>query len=616
MQLGDKFMQFVSRLQLPKTSETSDLYAKFNGSAFVDFDANKVMLSQNDSVSFNTYFNSIYENFYTKYTTLNELKYQFKLLGAFEISAYRERYEESARELINSEKVENQDLSNYVEFSLPLLKSAPDAGRIYIEITCLSEQGSFIEGLLVTQQEKQHDVSLAIISCTFKKEAYVKKTVDLITQDNLLKNKDFKIFVVDNGKTLNNSDFNDSRVRLVSNRNVGGSGGFTKGLIEALQSGTYTHFLFMDDDIEIDSEVIYKLFSLYEHGKQDFAISGSMLDLQKKHMLYEAGALYNKFADEEGNIEDRELNITSIKRNTDLRDASALNSLTLEEEVDYGAFWFFAFSKEVVKNIGLPLPFFIKMDDVEFGLRVKKYLNNAIVAFPSIAVWHEPFYAKNTGWDDYYSQRNILITSTIHGSLKYSTVLKNILGGLIYHLLLFNYNTAQMYAKAFEDFLAGPNFIKNTDSEALHSQICSYSKSHKSQTIVAQTVELDKDYQITKVGKFQKFLTLVTLNGHLLPKFAIRDESVFIYYHKLESKRDSICKAFAKKRIILKYKEMPALYYNELDNQAAFKIILSLIKSVIKSSLGWSNITKQWKQSADDLTSMEFWQTYLEPRQS
>ncbi|BDA72720.1 glycosyl transferase family 2 [Calothrix sp. PCC 7716] len=608
-------MQFVSRVQLPRTSECSELYVKFNGSAFIDFDANKIILYQNDKISFNTYFNSIYESFYTKYTNLNELKYQFKLIGAFEIVAYRERLG-NEKELIKSERVENQDLSNYLEFSLPLLKSAPDSGRIYLEITCLSQQGTIIEGLIATQQEKQRDVSLAIISCTFKKEAYIKRTVDLITKDNLLKNKDFKIFVIDNGKTLNDNDFNDSKVKLVPNRNVGGSGGFTKGLIEALQEGAYTHFLFMDDDIEIDSEVIYKLFSLYEHGKQDFAISGSMLDLQKKHMLYEAGALYNKFGDEEGNIEDRELNITSIKRNIDLRNASALNSITLEEEVDYGAFWFFAFSKEVVKNIGLPLPFFIKMDDVEFGLRVKKYLNSAIVAFPSIAVWHEPFYAKNTGWDDYYSQRNIMITSAIHGSLKYWTVLKSISAGLIYHLLLFNYNAAQIYAKAFEDFLAGPNFIKNTDSEALHSQICSYSKSHKTQTLVTQPVELNENYQITKVGKFRKFLTLITLNGHLLPKFAIRDESAFIYYHRLESKRDSICKAFAKKRIILKYKEIPALYQNELDSQAAFNILLSWIILVIKSRLLWSKITKQWKQSADDLTSIEFWQTYLEPRES
>jgi len=49
-------------------------------------------------------------------------------------------------------------------------------------------------------------------------------------------------------------------VQLIPNKNVGGSGGFARGLVEALQENTYSHFLFMDDDIELDSESIYRLF--------------------------------------------------------------------------------------------------------------------------------------------------------------------------------------------------------------------------------------------------------------------------------------------------------------------------------------------------------------------
>jgi len=50
----------------------------------------------------------------------------------------------------------------------------------------------------------------------------------------------------------------------------------------------------MDDDIELDSESIYRLFSLYEYAKDDFAVAGSMLDLYKKNVLYQAGALHSK----------------------------------------------------------------------------------------------------------------------------------------------------------------------------------------------------------------------------------------------------------------------------------------------------------------------------------
>ena len=136
-------------------------------------------------------------------------------------------------------------------------------------------------------------------------------------------------------------------------------------------------------------------------------------------------------------VEDGDFGTVPLKHEADLSDSSALNSLLLEDSVDYGAFWFFAFSKEVVDNIGLPLPFFIKIDDMEYGLRVKEYLNRPIVAFPSIAVWHEPFYAKNPGWDGYYCMRNMLVTNAIHGYSKYWVALKNLSGAVIYNLLLF-----------------------------------------------------------------------------------------------------------------------------------------------------------------------------------
>lgn len=608
-------MQVISRLQLPSTLETSDLYVKLEGNPSIDFDAHKVILHQNDKISFNTYFNSFYETFYNKYTTLNQLEYQFKLVGEFEVSVYRQ-HEATERKLIYSQKIQSGNFSDYVGFSLPQPLSETEAGRIYLEFTCLSQQGIFAEGLIATQQVKQRDVSLAIITCTFKKEAYVTKTVDAITKDNLLQNKNFKVFIVDNGKTLKHSDFEDSRVTLVPNRNVGGSGGFTKGLIEALQEGVYTHFLFMDDDIDLDSEVIYKLFPLYEYGKQDFAIAGSMLDLYRKHVLYEAGALYNKYTDKEGNVQDGDFATVPLKHEADLRDSTALNSLLLEDNVDYGAFWFFAFSKEVVDNIGLPLPFFIKVDDMEYGLRVSQCLNQPIVAFPSIAVWHEPFYAKNPGWDGYYCMRNMLVTNAIHGYSKYWVALKNLSGAVIYNLMLFDYNNASIFIKAFDDFLAGPDFIKQNDAEILHGQICKYSKSHKTQTAIPSSANLDKDYRVTKVGKVQKLISLLTLNGHLLPSFMIRDDSAFISYPRVEAQRDSICKAFTRKRIVMKVNDIPVLYQNELDQRAAFNILSAWIKSVVKTTLQWSNINKQWKQAADEFTSREFWQIYLEPRQS
>jgi galactofuranosylgalactofuranosylrhamnosyl-N-acetylglucosaminyl-diphospho-decaprenol beta-1,5/1,6-galactofuranosyltransferase len=611
-------MNVISRIQFPKTNETADLYVKLDQGVSLDFSEGdrKIFLPQGSTISLNTYFNSIYEKFYTKYTFLSSLYYLLKLEGDFEVFVYRETSEANVKQLIHEEKLYQCQISDCRKVSLPVLHQNQEAGRIYLEITCLSEQGYFTEGLVVTEQEKQRDVSLGIISCTFKKEAYIKKTVSLILEDIFLENKKFKIFVVDNGNTLSKNDFEDGRVHLISNRNVGGSGGFTRGLIEALQEGVSTHFLFMDDDIELDSEVIYRLIALYEYAKQDFAVAGSMLDLYKKYIVYEVGSLYNKYFDSEGNLQHRPFTITGLKPNLDLRNSNSLNFLLLEDNIDYGGFWFFSFSKEIVNKVGLPLPLFIKTDDIEFCLRIKEHFKNGIVAFPSFAVWHEPFYSKKPVWDLYYEYRNRLIINAIHNSLRYFDTIKILTRALIFHLLIFDYNSANMIVKGFEDYMEGPSFMTSHDPEILHSWILEYSKGQKSQTILANYIMNHDGNEITKPNKFQKILSLITLNGHLLPIFLVRDETVIIRYGSKE--RDFLshpfCRGFAKKRIIFAMENNHQVYQNEMDNQAGISILFAWINSVLKSRLKWSNVRAEWKKAASSLTSVQFWQNYLEPQ--
>ena len=62
---------------------------------------------------------------------------------------------------------------------------------------------------IATDENKTREVSLAITICTFKKDDYIKNTLTAICQDDLLQIKNFKLFVVDNGRTLDKADFTD-----------------------------------------------------------------------------------------------------------------------------------------------------------------------------------------------------------------------------------------------------------------------------------------------------------------------------------------------------------------------------------------------------------------------
>ncbi len=471
-------MYTLGEIKLPKSADVSDLYIQCNEAASVDYQEydKKVVLRQGGIISSSSYFNSFYEKFYTEYTSLSSIYYLLKLEGDFKIYVYRE-VNGDKKEIISQENFEKCQFSEPVKI-LPInLLQNENAGRIYFEITCSSEQGAFKEAWIVTDENKIREVSLGIVICTFKKETYIKNTLSTIFQDNLLQKKDFKIFVVDNGRTLNEDDFSKPRLRLIPNKNAGGSGGFTRGLVEALDENVYSHFLLMDDDIELESECIYRLFSLYEYANVDFAVAGGLLNLLNKHMLYEAGAMYNQDAKNRGFAPG---SLTAVNNNLDLRDANSLNRLLEEENIDYGGFWFFSFSKELVEQIKLPLPLFIKLDDIEFCLRIKE-LGRKIVAFPSIAVWHQPASAKNLNWETYYYTRNDLITYAIHYSLGYMGTVKHFTKVIIQSLSKFDYDYVQMLIKSFEDFIKGPDFLKNSEPETLHINILKLSQSYKNQ---------------------------------------------------------------------------------------------------------------------------------------
>jgi galactofuranosylgalactofuranosylrhamnosyl-N-acetylglucosaminyl-diphospho-decaprenol beta-1,5/1,6-galactofuranosyltransferase len=626
-------MQVLSRISFPTSPDVSSLYMQCDEGAVINFSEGdypsgtlkdslrvalrdrKIVFSREGSLSLTSYFNSFYESFYAKYTKLNSLYYLLRLEGDFMVSLYQEIDKKSARKLISVKYLEDCQLSKDTKVFLPnLQENKQQQGRIYLELVCLSDRGVFEQGLIATDEVSDTEVSLAIISCTYKKEVYIKKTVDTILQDPLLQTKQVKIFLVDNGQTLNKEDFLDSRVELIPNRNLGGSGGFTRGLVAALEANDYSHFVFMDDDIELNSESVYRLFGLYEYAKDDFAIAGAMLDLNKKTVLYEAGALYSIASH---TMKYQPFSLTPLKHELELENPNRLNLLLAEDNIDYGGFWFFSFSRKTVEQIGLPLPFFIKVDDIEFGLRIKQALQGKIVAFPAIAVWHEPFYLKFIVWDHYYYIRNHLITYAIHQPLLFIRTFVDFTKQLIYELFLFEYNFIEMQIKAFEDYIKGPDWLKHNDPEKLHASVLALSKSHKTQNVQQNEQKSDRVFQKGKSNILRKLLALLTLNGHLLPDFLMQDDEALILLAKGYGGQRS--QALGKKRVLIYREEMsknnqgiPSLFQNEIDKSTGIKLLFRWLKVITISGIKWRSLRKQWKDASNELTSSSFWQQYLD----
>ena len=86
-----------------------------------------------------------------------------------------------------------------------------------------------------------NEVRLSIATTTFKKEDFIRKNVkmikdEILTQDDII-GKNVYLHIVDNdeGRVLSAEEFEGPHIYYHRNKNVGGSGGFTRGMIESIR---------------------------------------------------------------------------------------------------------------------------------------------------------------------------------------------------------------------------------------------------------------------------------------------------------------------------------------------------------------------------------------------
>ena len=107
----------------------------------------------------------------------------------------------------------------------------------------------------------------------------------------------FHMFVVDNGRTLDVDALSDDLVTVLPNPNVGGSGGFARGMMAATEvEGAFTHVLVMDDDVRIVPESLIRTFNLLSLARGTYRnafLNGAMLSLEHPTRQFEDVAFVN-----------------------------------------------------------------------------------------------------------------------------------------------------------------------------------------------------------------------------------------------------------------------------------------------------------------------------------
>ena len=249
--------------------------------------------------------------------------------------------------------------------------------------------------------------------------------------------------------------------------NLGGSGGYSRVMYEALKNTDCEQILFMDDDIRIEPDSILRALAMNRFAKAPTLVGGQMLNLQEPSHLHIMGE-----------VVDRENFMWTAAPHTEYDHDFAKYPLNDEEEhskllhrridADYNGWWMCMIPRQVAEELGQPLPLFIKWDDADYGLRAAEH-GYGTVTLPGAAIWHMAWSDKDDAidWQAYFHLRNRLVVAAMHWDGNASGLIASSVKATIKHLLCLEYSTVAIQNRAISDFLAGPEHIFSILESAL-----------------------------------------------------------------------------------------------------------------------------------------------------
>ncbi|NBZ87372.1 glycosyltransferase family 2 protein [Stagnihabitans tardus] len=478
------------------------LYFNAQGAVTHDDVADSVILAEGAKVFFDTFFNGLSIGKWHAACALEGLWLGLRGRGKVEVKVYHaipdRSWECLATRIATLSPTADLliDLSHYPEVATD--------GVIYYEVQALTA-AALTAGRFLTAARPDLDRRLMLSITTFKREAQVENTARRLAR--YLDTCDFATqihaLIVDNGHSANIQSH--PRIRMIRNENLGGAGGFTRGLIEGEAQG-FSHVLFMDDDASIPMEALHRTYAFLALAKDPrAAVAGSMITTTARWRMAENAAVFDR-------------GCRPLHAGTDLRERAPVFAMEWESarktpDKTYAGWWYFAFPVSQVQHY--PFPFFVRGDDVNFSLSN----DFKITTLNGVVTFGEDFTEKETPLNWYLDLRSHMVH---HLSLDRMEVgrlglLKMALSFFKRNIAKFQYESLDAVYLAWEDVLKGPDFFaNNADASGARAAIKALVK-NESFKPAGQIDTTPRKGLLDRLPGLRRKIGVLTLNGHFLP---------------------------------------------------------------------------------------------------
>jgi galactofuranosylgalactofuranosylrhamnosyl-N-acetylglucosaminyl-diphospho-decaprenol beta-1,5/1,6-galactofuranosyltransferase len=484
-----KAVSLLARVILPRPGETLDIRKLYieesetNARRAHAPTRTTLEIGAESEVSFATYFNAFPASYWRRWSTLESVVLRIELTGSARVDVYRSKAT-GARITVGGAPISSggegpataSDVGGTasVEFEIGL-DPFEDGGWIWFDITTNSKVTVHSAGWYAPVPAPGR-ANVAVGIPTFNRPADCVNALAALTSDPSVDKVIGAVIVSDQGtkKAVDHPGYAaaaaplGNRLSIHNQPNLGGSGGYSRVMYEALKNTDCEQILFMDDDIRIEPDSVLRALAMNRFAKVPTLVGGQMLNLQEPSHLHVMGE-----------IVDQENFMWTNAPNTEYDHNFAKYSLNDEEEprskllhrridVDYNGWWMCMIPRQVAEELGQPLPLFIKWDDADYGLRAGEH-GYGTVTLPGAAIWHMAWSDKDDAidWQAYFHLRNRLVVAAMHWDGHVRGLLGSSLKATIKHLLCLEYSTVAIQNKAMADFLAGPEHIFSILESAL-----------------------------------------------------------------------------------------------------------------------------------------------------
>lgn len=449
---GDRLVLARGVFTGPTARVKDDLYArivagKAHRERFV------LRMDKGATVDTDTYFGRFAASYYQRWTTVREVTVGF----AHESEGMARALLRGSDSAGNARTLSTLEVVGTGTATLSAtLDAYLDGGALWVEFTA-------VDGAL-TVRELEWTVPappvirpVAIAICTFNRADDCAQTIAAIAGDPAMASGIDQVYVVDQG-TDHVSDralFTEVAATLgdklvyLRQANLGGAGGFTRGLYEASAANEHANVILMDDDILCEPESVLRMNAFANVTTEPTLVGAQMLYLMNPQNLH---------------VSAEEADLSRLKAGrwaaNSLHDANLLKKKQ-DKRVDagYNAWWSCLIPAEVVTKIGLPIPMFFQWDDIEYGLRARG-AGFVTVTLPNAGVWHADFHWKDRDdWAKYFSIRNSLIAASLHSEFEAKSLSTLMAREITQYLVSMQYGLAYTMIRGIEDFLSGPDVL-------------------------------------------------------------------------------------------------------------------------------------------------------------